>query len=160
MKKRGFLLAEETLKMILALISIGILAFLLFSLYGSRQDAANLKFATESLNYLVQEIEAGATQVEIYNPEGWWLISWPYEEKLPNACSNLGWESCLCIIDKSLSSFGPDGYSEDSDDGVCLEISKKVVVNSLTGGQGPIKIVDPPLILSIDRSEEITLRKA
>ncbi|MBU2615761.1 MAG: hypothetical protein KKC19_01520 [Nanoarchaeota archaeon] len=158
--KRGFLLAEETLKMILALISIGILAFLLFSIYGSREDAKDLELATESLNYLVQEIEVGATQVEIYNPEGWWLISWPYEEKRPEACSNLGWENCLCFIDKSYDSFGPDGYSEDSDDGVCLETSLRVLVVSDSEEQVPIKIVNPPLVLSIDRSEAIILRKS
>ncbi|KKK68866.1 hypothetical protein LCGC14_2939740, partial [marine sediment metagenome] len=33
MKKKGFLLAEETLKMILAVIAIGFLAFFLTSLY-------------------------------------------------------------------------------------------------------------------------------
>ena len=42
--KKGFLLAEETLKIILAVIAIGFLAYLLFSIYKSGSDSKNLEF--------------------------------------------------------------------------------------------------------------------
>lgn len=148
--------------MILALISIGILAFLLFSLYGSRQDAAERELAEETLGHIVQEINAGATQVEIYNPEGWWLISWPHEGLIPNSCSNLGWGDCLCIFEKrfwTYTGYDVEKYSEDSTEGVCLEVSSMISLEGGDDGLGEVKIVNPPLVLSIEHGEEIVVRK-
>ncbi|MDP3987005.1 MAG: hypothetical protein Q8P81_02150 [Nanoarchaeota archaeon] len=147
--KKGFLLAEETLKMILALISIGILAFLLFSIYGAREDAKNLELARESLDRLVQEINADATEVEIYNPSGWWIVSWPgnYEEGffpfketrsngMPKSCENLGWSSCVCICD--------DASPNKCDSmGACFENQKLFSLDA-------IQIENPPVTLNLN----------
>ena len=133
--KRGFLLAEETLKIILAVIAIGFLAYFLISLYLSNQDSKNLEFAKASLSFLVKEINDGKTEVDIYNPKGWHISSW--QEGLPLSCSNIGLDSCLCICD------GKD--AEDCDNkGICLE-------NDFNMGEGSIKIRDSPITLMIDQ---------
>jgi len=147
--KKGFLLAEETLKIILAVIAIGFLAFLLFSLYNANKTAKELELAEESLDFLVQEINAQRVGVEIYNPKGWIISSWPNtytkgillwkttEEGMPMSCSNLGWESCICICKKDT----PDKCDSK---GVCLN---NPLVFSV---EESIKIKDPPITLSIE----------
>ena len=159
MEKRGFLLAEETLKIILAVIAIGFLAYLLFSIYSARKESKELELAKSSLEHLVNEINSDATEVDIYNPSGWWIASWPYQDIKPDFCSNLGWENCICIFPKGLGSIRPESYAESSDNGVCKEVSKRVFVSSVKGKQSPIKIEDPPLVLDINYGEEIVITK-
>lgn len=156
--KKGFLLAEETLKIILAVIAIGFLAFLLFSLYNANKTAKDLELAKESLDFLVQEINAQRAEVEIYNPKGWEIYSWPNtytkgillwkttEEGMPLSCSNLGWDSCICICKKDT----PDKCDSK---GICLNNPLDFSV------EDSIKIKDPPITLSIDYSNKIISKK-
>ncbi|MBI5803476.1 hypothetical protein HY448_02210 [Candidatus Pacearchaeota archaeon] len=108
--KKGFLLAEETLKIIIAVISLIFLIYFLTQLYFNTKESKELEFAKESLNHLNESIQAKLNEVEIYNPEGWILVSWPHKtlkgnpgfreeinNDIPNSCSNLGWEKCICI---------------------------------------------------------------
>ena len=146
--KRGFLLAEETLKIVLAVIAIGFLAYLLFSIYQSNQTSKNLEFAKESLNHLVEEINSERAQVEIYNPEGWKLGSWPHEvtegfliftetsTQMPLSCSNLGWESCICICE--------DNNADSCDNkGVCVNKEFQLEEDN-------IELTNLPVTLAID----------
>ena len=138
------------MKIILAVIAIGFLAYFLISLYSSNQNSKNLELAKASLSHLMEEINSGKTEVEIYNPEGWSLSSWPFEDKKPLSCSNLGWQSCLCICDTPLGK-SASNYLENCDNkGICLETSESLVVVR-DGGQLPIKIKDPPITLMIDQ---------
>jgi len=159
MDKRGFLLAEETLKIILAVIAIGFLAYLLFSIYSVRKEARDLEFAISSIDFLMTEMNNEKTEIEIYNPSGWWIASWPYQGIMPNFCSNLDWENCLCIFPKGFGSLRSESYAEDSNNGVCKEVSKRVIVSSIEGKQSPIKIADPPLILDVNYGDEILITK-
>ncbi len=135
--KRGFLLAEETLKIVIALISIGFLVYFLVSLYLTNKESKELELAKASLQHLVDEINSNRDTVEIYNPKAWVIMSWS-EGDLPNSCSNLDWDKCLCIC--------KDNQAKDCDNnGVCLE-SEFIV-------KGDIKIKPVPLILTIKNSE-------
>ena len=51
--KKGFFLAEETLKIVIAVIVIIFLIYFLASLYFSGKDSEELKFAEDSLNYFI-----------------------------------------------------------------------------------------------------------
>lgn len=75
MNKKGFLLGEETLKIILAVISIGFLVSFLGALYYNSIKDKDLELAKASLEHLIDEINAGATEVDIYNPEEWYVLS-------------------------------------------------------------------------------------
>jgi len=115
--KKGFLLAEETLKIVIAVICIGFLVYFLVSLYFANKSSKDLEQAEASLNYLMEEIDAGRTEIEIYNPKGWVIGVWPHDttkglwytvfiisetkEGLPKYCENIGWESCICICNKN-----------------------------------------------------------
>ena len=160
---RGFLLAEETLKIIIAVICIGFLAYFLTSVYMKSKTDENLEFARASLEHLIKEADSmkngEVRNVEIWNPKDWVIVSWPYNGIIPNSCSNLGWESCICISkdvnlgDQLLSALPftksvSAKFKEKSDKGVCLDNPHKFVVK-IGNNQQPISI-SPPLQLKIE----------
>ncbi|MBM3228295.1 hypothetical protein FJZ20_00180 [Candidatus Pacearchaeota archaeon] len=157
MDKKGFLLAEETLKIILAVIAIGFLAYLLFSIYSTNKDSANLELAKASINLLNKTINEDKSTVEIYNPRNWIIYSWPNSysdgflflknEKIgmPNFCSNLDWNGCICICKKE----NPNSCDEN---GICIENLKGLSFDN------NIKIENPPVMLSIDHNNKKILR--
>jgi len=90
--KKGFLLGEETLKIVLAVISIGFLIYFLGALYYNSVKDEKLELAKESVEYLVEQINAGVTEIEIYNPDEWVIVNLPQDKEwiciceLPNKC--------------------------------------------------------------------------
>ncbi|MEK6741721.1 MAG: hypothetical protein AABX68_00875 [Nanoarchaeota archaeon] len=154
MNKKGFLLAEETLKIVLAVIAIGLLAFLLFSIYNNGKNAKDLEFAKASLGLLVEGLNAKQTSVDIYNPEGWNIGTWPHDVtsgiifrttqfEYPKSCSNLGWQKCVCICKK-------DSAESCDGNGACLNTEEKFSING-----GNIEIANPPITLKIDSKNKI-----
>ena len=154
--KKGFLLAEETLKIILAVIAIGFLAYLLFSIYFNYRENKDLEMAKASLEHLIEKINSGSAEAEIYNPttnNAWYIASWPISGKKPLYCDNLGWETCLCICKFSTQLMTPSKLSELCDDkGVCMESSASVNDD----GEFYIQIKEPPLELKINNAKEIS----
>jgi hypothetical protein len=144
--KKGFLLAEETLKIILAVIAIGFLAYFLFSLYNANKTAKDLELAEDSLDFLFQEINVQRTGVDIYNPKGWIISSWS-SGQLPQSCPNLGWNSCICICKNN--PFRSSELNECNIKGTCLENLQEFEIGP------PIQIKDPPITLSIDHQNKI-----
>jgi len=139
MNRWGFLLGETVIKIVIAVICIGFLIYLLASLYYNSANDEKVEFAKASLEHIV----GAEREVDIYNPEGWVLISWPYDNQIPNFCSNLGWGNCLCICEDTLIRKSAKNYvSRCDDEGVCLENDFKVEGNK-------IKIEDVPLILEV-----------
>jgi len=163
--KNAFLLAEETVKIIIAVIAISFLAYFLISLYLTNKTEKDLKFAEASLEHLIEEINAEVPEVEIYNPEEWDLVSWPYGKILPVSCKNMGWENCLCICnalnigDYAISLIPSISvYQKTSDkcdkSGFCLEVQDEFIVRGENGKQRPINIKSP-LKLNIDYETKI-----
>lgn len=143
--RRGFLLGETVLKIVIAVICIGFLIYFLIALYFNNADAKDLEFAKESLDYMIGEIDAGRNQVEIFNPKGWNLISWRGKD-IPLSCENVGWETCLCICDGDWK-FWTDKLEECDNFGTCLESEFTV--------EDWIAFKNPPLKLNIDYENKI-----
>lgn len=119
MNKKAFLLAEETLKIIVALIAISFLVYLLTSLYFTsvnnqkkREAEAELERILEIINNPLLEIE------EVPNPLpfGWSLFSFVGDEKKPNSC--LG-KNCLCICYNIKVNLFDRQIKKCDKDGVC-----------------------------------------
>lgn len=148
MKKKGFLLAEETLKMILAVIAIGFLAFFLTSLYFNSVDNQNRIKAESSLERLKDVImneEVSTEVVSDITPAGWNLFSFVGEKK-PNSCSG---ENCLCICDDVIDTilFVTDRQIKECDGkGICE------IVPELEDF-GEIKIESPSVSVEVLKSE-------
>ncbi|MEK6841582.1 MAG: hypothetical protein AABX91_00325 [Nanoarchaeota archaeon] len=155
MNKKGFLLAEETLKIVIAVISIGLLAFLLFSLYNNGKNAKDLEFAKESIDFLVQGINAESTLIDVYNPKGWNIGTWPHDVEtgiamfkttqfqFPKSCSNLGWNKCICICKE-------DNAESCDGEGVCVNTEDKFQIDG-----GNIEIANPPITIKVDYKSKI-----
>ena len=100
--KKGMLLASETLKIVIAVISIGFLVYFLTSLYFNNINGQKLAKAEVSLNgdegimgKIVMVNQNGVEkESHVQNPSGWSLMSFTDNEVKPNACAG---ENCLCI---------------------------------------------------------------
>ncbi len=155
--KKGFLLAEETLKIIIALISLGFLVYFLGALYFANQDSKELEQAESSLEFLIKEINDGRDEVTIFNPEDWILISWPYEDdrRFPDSCNE---KDCICIskdpniLEQVWFGVVESGviniFFEYSEEGFCLENPQKFIVKKNGDEQQPI-VIESPLQLKI-----------
>jgi len=161
--KNGFLLGEETLKVVIAVICILFLVYLLAHIYYTNKDSRDLKLATASLENLIRDINSGKNSTEVYNPSGWRIVSWDGENtpvevtgaKIPASCLNMGWSSCLCICKPLRSS----GISKNvmtpklcDDNGICLKSSFAVEASAgANSAEGVIGIENPPVQLEIDQ---------
>ena len=174
--KRGFLLAEETLKMILAVLVIIVLLGLLTKIYYGYQNDKELKEAEatlERLSKVLPELTEGVTkEFEIFNPidEGvdwntdrWILFRWPEGDAIPNQCSIRGWEDCICICKNSWASIAePNSFglleefeikksAEKCDEiGTCIEspqlLNEDFMMVHLKG--------DSPLTINLEKTSE------
>ena len=122
MNKKGFLLGEEIVKIVLAVIGIIFLFVILFKVYYNYQADKDLEIAKATLERLKTEANSmptGTTKdFEIYGPHSIGsinklLLSWT-NPNMPNTCLNLGWENCICICKK-------DTYSWKSQIKICDE---------------------------------------
>lgn len=129
MNKRGFLLAEEVMKIIIAVIALGLLSYLLFSLYNLNRTSNELELAESSLEHLVQELNSGRDEIEIFNPEGWWIIM-----------DESSGEENLCICEDSQK----------------CEKSRACVENPNGFSVGEeIEIKNPPIVLEINYGDKL-----
>lgn len=154
--KRAFLLAEETVKIIIALVCISFLVYFLSSLYFSNKHNGDLNLAKASLEHLISEINSKSENVDIYNPSsskyfpgGWIVISFPLGSEKPSSCSKQGWNDCLCICGESTTTLTDSGLAQDCDSsGTCIESDFKIVGKK-------IRIENPPITLQINYDSKV-----
>lgn len=138
--KKAFLLGEETIKIVIALICILFLAYLLISLYYSKirdeksqQAQATLNgVSVGSVKTIIERVKLGqgnlggnSERLVIHNPKGWVIFGFFVSSVKPNSCSN---SKCVCICDevsdfsiKALSSPKEERQAEECDEnGACL----------------------------------------
>lgn len=142
--KKGFLLAEETLKILVALICIVFLVYILVSVYNANTSDKKLKDARDVLSRIdniTSSIKEGDTQSQdIANPSGWHLYSF-VEQDRPDSCLNT---NCLCICEKPLIELLKSTAKKCNEKGVCL------VVPNLAMSKIDLKIRDPDNLLFIN----------
>jgi hypothetical protein len=128
--KKGFLLAEETLKMVVAVICIVFLVFFLTSLYFSKINEEKVKHAKsvleesdESIKNVISSLNEGdSKRVNVFNPDGWYLLSFTGDKEKPNSCAG---KNCLCICDKILSvNFWSSQAGKCGEDGACIVVDE------------------------------------
>ena len=126
MKNRnGFLLAEETLKIVIALIAITFLIYFLASLYFAKVNGANFEQAkrilidsSESLKKTIENLNEGEAREFVFDsPKGWNFITFTENEK-PNSCDG---EKCACICDSAWIKSQAEKCDEPNK-GICVAI--------------------------------------
>ncbi len=116
--RRGFLLAEETLKIILAVIAISFLAYFLTSLYFNsinNQKTVNAEASFERIKDVIKNQESTNETVLDITPPSWSLFSFVGEEK-PNSCSG---QDCLCLCYHIKLNFGSRQIKECDKKSIC-----------------------------------------
>ena len=117
-QKKGMLLAEETLKIVLAVIALSFLVYFLFSLYFSNLSDSKQKQAEANLLKISEAIEViqigGESEIKALTPAGWVLFSYANSEVKPNSCSG---KDCLCICEET---FLGNQEKKCLTDGACL----------------------------------------
>ncbi len=152
--KKGILLAEETVKIVVALIAIIFLAYFLASLYFSKVNGDNMRKAEailERIGDIINNLkESEIQQPDIPNPQGWYLFSFTEDIK-PNSC--LG-KSCICICDKILIPDNPfTGVVEKRQAFECSEGGKCIGVDKIRKF-GEIEIKNPKDLTIISIKKE------
>ena len=124
--KRGILLASETLKIVLSVIAIAILAYLLFALYHANASSEKLEHAKatmEKISQTINQLKLNSSypgNISQITPIGWSIFSFIGQEK-PNSCADL---NCLCICDSiiEIGLIDRTQQKECDSDGTCLII--------------------------------------
>jgi len=122
--KKGMLLAEETTKIILAVISIGFLVFLLYNLYYQNSVAEKQEHAQSLLDKIVVDykslVDGGEINYSNPTPAGWSFFSFIGNDK-PGKCTGI---NCVCICSETLvedgTLFTKSQSQECAKNGVCL----------------------------------------
>jgi len=139
--KKGMLLVSETLKMVIAIISIGFLIYLLAAMYYSgteekeRQDATSLINRIENITFELEEGNFG--EINGLVPADWVIVSYTGAEQSPNECSGV---NCLCICK---ASYVKSRVNECSNDGICFiaeELYPNPEIEIKNGGATDIEI--------------------
>ncbi len=130
MKKRGELLESETLKIVIAVICIGILIYLLVSLYFAlsgeeeKKQAQAIISGEHGIAAEINRISAGGTETAqgflVPNPSGWYIFSFAGEEKKPNLCIQ---QNCICICRNILINLFDRQIKACDDKGACTAVS-------------------------------------
>jgi hypothetical protein len=152
MNKRGFLLADETLKIIMAVVCLAFLAYFLSLLYlsktgGEKREAA--ESALDRIEEIVQSLDDGQSENQsIGTPKNWHIFSF-VDDTRPNSC--LG-EDCLCICSKvaDINGLFERQIKECDSDGVCL------VIENLRSADLDVKIngEDSLVFLNIEKTSQ------
>ena len=123
MKKRGMLLTEEVLKMVIAVIGLVLLSYFLVSFFYSDVKAKKQREATatiDRISQIVSSITISQGNVITLQPQRWTLFSFTGEEKKPNQCSG---QNCICICNKVVADIFDNQIKKCSKNGACLIVS-------------------------------------
>ncbi len=139
MRKKGMLLASETLKMVLAIISLGFLIYLLTAIYFSNVNDKKLIEADSVLERISNIIEHSLLpeftneKVTEITPAGWYIFSFTEGVK-PNSCVDL---SCFCICDSvwGIPLVGNTQAEECDKDGACVIIQNLMEFDEIEIGE-------------------------
>lgn len=155
MNKRGDLLPENVLKIIIAVLGILLLLYLLVSLYLTFQGKKDIEKAEATVNYILDfEIKLaqqnGKTEFPVEVPREWNIIAYHNNQDIPQCSGN-----CLCIC-KEPGFFGGTQEELCIGKGVCKEVAYK-----LSGAENKINIGDGVnIVLEYDSSKnEYTIKK-
>lgn len=147
-KSKKGIIKEEVLKLLIAVIAIGLLMYLAWSLYSIFIIKSRTEQARAGLNEIMLEIEnledGEMTYYNLITPSKWALFIWPIkfgptdEYLRPDLCIRNNWEKCICICPVESINSGPQVHNaECSDGGFCEEFEGEIVVDSI-GAYGGI----------------------
>lgn len=134
--KKGLMLGEEVVELIIsAIVLLSLIAFLAFLYYSYADNNWELDFAKSSLKYLINNIESQKKETLIFGPKDWVIGSWVLpssdleSKSIPPSCKNFEEGSCICFCKCTNGGCNSVGSSSTCDPGVCYNLKKNVVVS-------------------------------
>lgn len=126
--KKGFLLGEFTLKLIIAIMGILILIYLLFRLYSAFSNEDKLAQAGATLDALETQLNAvnggvGSLSYLLVSPKSWVFVNYPGGR--PTSC---GGSPCLCICKAAGWWYNQDDQCNDKNIAKCKIITYLIVM--------------------------------
>lgn len=131
--KKGMLLAEETLKTVIAVIVIVFLVYFLVNLYVGKLKDDTIKkseqiliSSDQSIKNIIESLKEGESkslaleQISDWSGDNWHLFSFTGNSEKPNSCAG---KSCLCICDDVVSENFFKQANECNKNGVCTIVS-------------------------------------
>ena len=116
MSKKGFLLAEELVKIVIAAACLGFLVYFLTAAYMAKLHSQELKHAQTTLDEILVKINLGGGEVLGLTPADWYLVGFVGQD-WPDSCIN---KNCLCICEKTF--FSRNQAKKCSENGVCKTV--------------------------------------
>lgn len=145
--KKGMILPEETLKLIIGTIVLVSLLVILIAVYYTVTFNKDLKLAEKSLENLLIYLDSGQMNtIKIFNPTRWHILSWSLFEKeqstFPDSCPYYG-KSCVCFCSNK----------DCSKEKVCSSSNLQIEISSFESeqisSQKEIYIDKPPITILI-----------
>ena len=131
--KNGMLLAEETLKTVIAVMVIVFLVYFLVNLYMGKLKDDTIKKSEQlliksdqSIKNVIESLKEGESkslileQISDWSGENWHLFSFTGNSEKPNSCVG---KNCLCICDDVVSEDFFKQANECNKNGVCAIVS-------------------------------------
>jgi len=141
--KKGFLLAEFSLKTIIAVLSIALLIYLLVAIYSIFSGDKEQDEAEASLERVIQNIAAikndpqnTELSIIITQPKSWVFVY--YLNGVPNDCVGT---KCLCICEKDSLDSCNQGVCKITGDDINLQTGIKIDVTTILIKEETDKIV-------------------
>jgi hypothetical protein len=127
--KKGFLLGEETVKIVIAVVCIVFLIALLVTVYLSVSGDQQSKEAKANMqDILIKEVKnvdsggkVNSAGTLIPNPAGWSLFSFIEGDKKPNLCAG---QNCICLCQDILINLFDRQINACDDKGTCYASSE------------------------------------
>ena len=122
MMKRGMLLTEEVLKMIVAIVGLVLLAYFLVSFFYSDTNAKKQREATatlEEISKIISNLDVSGGNITALQPQRWTLFGFVGQEKKPNSCSG---QNCICICNKVVGDVFDRQIKKCAKNGACLAV--------------------------------------
>lgn len=127
--KKGFLLGEYTLKVIIAVLCLLLLVYLLFRVYSNYDKKKDLDNAVKSIESLIgkmNEARGNSPQsVTLLEPSKWILIYYKDKINRPGLCVG----SCICLCEKTF--FERNQIIGCEEKGSCREVSEEISLNDI-----------------------------
>lgn len=121
--KKGMLLTEETLKIVVAVIGLVLLSYFLVSLFTSDTKEKKQREAAETIEEIsevISGLDASEASVVALQPQRWTLFGFVGEEEKPNSCTG---DNCLCICNKVVADVFNRQIKQCDKNGACLIVS-------------------------------------
>ncbi len=167
--KKAEMTSEEVVKIILAVIGIGILLYLAWSLYGIfsfKRDIVQAKASLETLYNQIHFVEIGEKnniEVLIESPNKWWVIAWPYEDGVSDELGNkpiqcIG-DYCICLCPIPILESKDNSLENCNDQGICKSVSKPIMTLDESNDNEPLKIKGPISLNVLLKEGKIIIKK-